>query len=406
MKDTEKLRAWVFDFILITIISFLTYTTNQILNNSTAMYVVSLGSDTAYGGMLISIFTVAALIARVAVGHLIDQRGARIVSIAGAGILGLCCAFFVLLPDLRLLSLWRIGQGIGYAALGTASGAAVAKILPPKAISRGIFVFGLGQSLALCAGPFIALSLVNGADFSRVYLSAAGIIGITIPLSLLCKYPKGSPKGESAADAAAEKPPLSERLRTFAFDHFEVRAIRPVLIQIVTSMAVAFIVFYLSYYSADKGYADAKLFFLVASITMVALRLLLSPFFAKLTRVQVLVGGYSFGFLCLMIIALTRNPFVFVLGGVAYGIFHGTIPPVLQTLSVQSVGPDRRGAATGTYYFAVDIGMGVGSLLWGFLIDSIGFLPAILCAAFCLIVTSVLSIRFFSIVSSAEKTNL
>ena len=402
MNDKKYQKSWVFDFALITAISFLTYTTNQILNNSTALYVVSLGSDTAYGGFLISVFTVAALIARVIAGHMIDRRGCRIISIAGAGVFGLFCAVFVLVPKLYLLPVWRVFQGIGFAALGTASGAAVAKILPTKVLGRGIFIFGLGQSLALCAGPYLALTLINGSDFSRVYLSAACLILLTIPLSFLCRYPAGALEWV-AEKMDPRKGTFRDKLFRLFTDHFEIRAIKPFLVQVVTSMAVAFIVFYLSYYASDKEFADAKLFFLVASITMVVLRLFFSPFFAELTRVQVLAFGYAFGFLCLLIIALTRNPVVFVLGGVSYGIFHGTIGPVLQTLSVQSVEPERRGAATGTYYFAVDIGMGIGSAMWGSVISFIGFYPANYCAAFCLIVTTILSVVFFSKVIPGDK---
>lgn len=405
MKRDLNEKSWYVDFIVITLISFLTYTTNQVLNNSTTLYVVSLGSDTAYGGVLLSIFTVAALIARIISGNLIDQRGARSISIIGAAIFGICNACFVLIPDLRILPVWRVLQGVGFAAVGTASGAAVAKILPQKSMSRGIFIFGLGQSLALCFGPYIALTLSKGNDYSMVYFSAAALILVTIPLSLICKYPKSNRALMSEQPPQEqEKLPWKERVKKAFLDHVEIRAIRPVIVQITTSMAVAFTVFYLAYFSADKDYANAKLFFMIGSIAMILLRVFLSPVLAKLSRAQALTFGYFFGIVSLLIVAFTRDPTVFILGGVCYGLFHGTIGPVLQTLSVESVEPERRGAATGTYYFAVDIGMGIGSALWGSVIDRINILTANLCAAACLVAAIILSVIFFNKYSLRKTT--
>ena len=405
MKDKRKPESWYFDFLIVTIISFLTYTTNQILNNSTALYVVSLGSDTMYGGMLISIFTISALVARILTGRLIDQRGCRIVSIVGAGIFSLFIFFFVQFPALMVLPVWRVFQGIGFAAVGTASGAAVSNILPPKSMGRGIFFFGLGQSLALCFGPFIALTLINGNDFSRVYITAALIMFVTIPLSCFCHYPSVIPEERASEklEGGGESTSFVAKLKKLFTNYIELRAIKSVIVQVMTSIAVAFIVFYLAYYSADKNFADARLFFMVASFTMVCLRLFLPSVFSRLSKAQVLTGGYTFGIGSLLIIAFARNPVVFILGGVFYGIFHGTIGPVLQTLSVESVEPSRRGAATGTYYFAVDIGMGIGSALWGALIERISFFRTDFFAILCLVVSIVLSLVFFRGVTSAKK---
>ena len=384
-------RRWQTDFAIITAISFLTYTTNQTLNNSTALYVLSLGSDTSYGGALMSIFTIAALVSRLVCGKMIDNWGARAISLASAALFAASILCYLLLADLRLLFLWRVLQGISYAALGTASGAAVAKILPRQAMSRGIFVFGLGQSIALCVGPFIALSLMNGSDFNRVYCSAAAIIFCAVPLGLLCRYPvRSEPDIPQAASDAAGRRPLFR-----PSDLFEIKTVKPAVVQVLSSMAVSLVVFYMSLFASDKAYANAKLFFLIASVTMILVRVFLSELLARLRNTQVLTLGCLSGMTSFLILITTRDARLYMASAVFYGVLHATIGPVLQTLSVQSVPIERRGVATSSYYLAVDVGTGIGTALWGVLIDHFGFSAAALTAIVCLAAAILLTFVFF-----------
>lgn len=396
-------RRWQTDFAIITAISFLTYTTNQILNNSTALYVLSLGSDTSYGGALMSIFTIAALVSRLVCGKLIDSWGAKVISLASAALFAGSILCYYLLSDLRLLFLWRILQGISYAALGTASGAAVAKILPRQAMSRGIFVFGLGQSVALCVGPFIALSLMNGSDFKRVFLSAAAIIFLAVPLGSLCRYPIRTESDPARGDSAGGAPAAGRRLSFQLSDLFEPGAVKPAVVQILASMAVSLVVFYMSLFASDKPYADARRFFLLASVTMILLRVFLSKLLARLRSTQVLSLGCLCGMVNFIILITSRDPRLYLVSAVFYGVLHATIGPVLQTLSVQSVPVERQGVATSSYYLAVDLGTGIGTALWGVLIDHFGFSAAAFSAILCLSAAVLLTFLFFGTGNPQKK---
>ena len=58
-----------------------------------------------------------------------------------------------------------------------------------------------------------------------------------------------------------------------------------------------------------------------------------------------------------------------VLGGLGIGTAMGTF----QSMAVARVEPWRRGVATSTYFTTFDVGIAIGSLLGGILIDAIGF---------------------------------
>ena len=82
-----KSRLWTGDFGIILAISLLSYIGCQGLNNGTPIYVGILGGTNAFAGMLILEFSLAAAIARIAIGRTIDRRTRRGFMIAGAVLL-------------------------------------------------------------------------------------------------------------------------------------------------------------------------------------------------------------------------------------------------------------------------------------------------------------------------------
>lgn len=55
----------------------------------------------------------------------------------------------------------------------------------------------------------------------------------------------------------------------------------------------------------------------------------------------------------------------FLLAGAAYGLGMGFCFPSLQTLAVREVSPIRRGVATGIFFSSLDLGIGLGTIIFG-----------------------------------------
>jgi MFS family permease len=73
------------------------------------------------------------------------------------------------------------------------------------------------------------------------------------------------------------------------------------------------------------------------------------------------------------IMAYVNNFTGYVLCAVLYGCATGSIFPIMSALAVRFAPINRRGAATATYFSSFDIGIGIGSTIWGFVIDCAGF---------------------------------
>ena len=82
--------------------------------------------------------------------------------------------------------------------------------------------------------------------------------------------------------------------------------------------------------------------------------------------------GYLFGTLSHIILIYTQNDLLFAFAGFFYGANIAALP-VMQNAAVRHLPPDKKGAGTATLNMAVDLTMGILPLLWGILIDRIGY---------------------------------
>ena len=64
---------------------------------------------------------------------------------------------------------------------------------------------------------------------------------------------------------------------------------------------------------------------------------------------------------------------IFLVCGFLYGIGFGAVQPTLLALALQGVEPQRRGAINGTIFTFFDLGIGLGSVVLGFLAKAMGY---------------------------------
>jgi MFS family permease len=73
-----------------------------------------------------------------------------------------------------------------------------------------------------------------------------------------------------------------------------------------------------------------------------------------------------------------------LLSGAIIGLGHGALVPSFQTLAIQSVSRERRGAATATFFLFFDFGYGLGSYVLGLIAGAANYRVMFLVA--CLVV--------------------
>jgi MFS family permease len=268
-------------------------------------------------------------------------------------------------------------QGVSFSLISTASGVAVANTLHPSLLGKGISVFSLAHSLATTVGPYLGLSLIVGDRFDAVYWTAAGISLASVVLALNCSFKLNAQTARlrKAYEPAPEdaRPEETRGIRAVLGAHFEKTTIRPATIQLITCISISSIAFFLPLFAVDKPYADARLFFVVASLAMIGSRLFAVRIIDSVSIAAILIPCMIGGVTCMLCVAFAENTVAFLLAACLYGCLHGMCQPTLNTEVMSKAPLHRRGVAMATFFLFIDTGMGAGALLWGRLIDLFGF---------------------------------
>jgi MFS family permease len=132
---------------------------------------------------------------------------------------------------------------------------------------------------------------------------------------------------------------------------------------------------------ANSGY-----FFLVCTLCICLSRLVTGRIFDKKGPAWVIFPGAILFLLGFVVLAQSRNMTGFLVASALYEFGYGTIFPAIQTWMFNLVPPAKRSAASATFYNAIDIGNGAGSVALGILAGRLGYAAIYWCSAIIMII--------------------
>lgn len=394
----DRPRLWTGDFTLTLAIAFCAFVSCQALNNGTPLYITRIGGTTGFAGALILDFSIAAAAARLFAGRIVDRAGRKRIMVAGALLLIAGSVLAIPLPGFYPQIVLRALQGIGFACVTTASATAAADVLPTERLGEGIGYYALGQSLGMAFGPAFGIFLCSLAFAESLFAGVAGVGAVLLILVMCCNYEKHVERlpetseyrvleerrrrlAEEAADgdigAIEEEVEDADRYRGLAA-LFEKRAFVGALPMIVICLGFAIPVSYTALYAQSLGLSNAGMFFFVGAIAMTASRFLGGRLLDIVPpRILFLMTNLC-GIAMFLVMAFVHAEWMLYVGGFFFGVSMGFAFPLLNSMAVKNTPPERWGAANAMFLLANDMGVGLGASLWGFVADSVGFLPVML----------------------------
>ncbi|MCL6478626.1 MAG: MFS transporter [Peptococcaceae bacterium] len=354
----QTVRLWTRNFFLLIVANFAAYVSFYMLIPSLPVYIKEITGRDALTGLAMGVFLLSAVLFRPFAGRLIDTGKRKDYFLSGSAIFFFSTLAFNLAPTLLVLLPARFVQGLGWAYCNTAAGTLVSDIIPKPRLAEGMGYYGLSLSVAMASGPALALFLMQRYNFQVMFYVCAGFVLLSFSSALLIKHQNA---------IRMTKTPLT--MKTL----LEKKALPPSLVMFFMGMCYAAVFSFLALYGQYRQVNDIGLFFIVYAISIAVSR----PFFGRLADRNgynmVMVSGLILCTLTLVIIYLAYTLPVFILAGLVYGIGFGAVQPTTQALSVLYVPPERRGAATATYFLFLDLGLSLGSVLWGFVAQCIGY---------------------------------
>ncbi len=400
----KKQALWNRYFIVFMFIGFTISIPMQLYNAVLALYIEHLGGNATTVGLVLMVFMVSAIAARMIGGSWADNIGRRVTLFGGMALFAAATGAYILFPFIAAVFVLRALQAIGFGIANTTSMTAVTDVIPPHRMGEGIGYYGLCTSLSSAIGPAIGLALIAGGNFNKVFLFAtlmltAGMIALFFNnhehISMReqlrqYKATKAQRKAEAQVNTAASSS------MSFKERYIEPKAMPAAIIQFIYCFAMGFICNFLTLYASQEGITTAGLFFTMSAVAMMISRLTVSRIADRVSGTVIMIPSTILGVISFIMMAVfAQNDLLFLLSGLIYGFSNGCILPLLNTEALRPVAANRRGVASANYMFGVDGGIGIGGFLWGLFIDSMGHASAIYGSAFCVGLAGVLYVVLF-----------
>ena len=349
-------RLWTRSYVIIILVSLFTFLGFQMLLPTLPVYAKRLGASDAEAGMVIGIFALAALLVRPLTGYALDRWGRKVILLSGLAIFILSVVAYHWALTLALLLTIRFIHGIGWGICSTSSSTVATDVIPKSRMGEGMGYYGLAGTVSMAIGPAIGLWVVSWLDFSALFSATAAMVVVAVGFAaVILRYPVV---------------PLTSS-KTFIL--WEKSALPSATVMFFLTMTYGSIVSFLALYAAQNGITNIGPFFTGYALALLVTRPLAGKLSDRIGHTIIIVPGILCVVAAMILLAYANTLPWFIAAAVMYGLGLGLAMPSLQALAVIFTPPDRRGAANGTFFTGFDLGLSVGSVLWGAVAEVTGY---------------------------------
>lgn len=372
-----------------------------------------LGGSVVLAGLTSSVYSISPIFFRNLVGTFCDRYGRWKTNLIGILINAACCVAYCFCFNILALFITRAIMGIGFCFTSIANYASASDVVSASRKAEGLGWFQNAASLSEYIGPTLALICVTWTPGSFVGLHMGALLSCVwaFVFSLFVRYekdPKYIARMEEAKAQAAQAAANAQSTDTPWSSTGKV-----VFGMETTAWAVALIVLIITAaHSCTNTFALLAMqkrgiesytsqFFLTVAIGLILGRAVFSRLADKYGVLKVAVPIYALSAAALVGIGTVQSGLAVVLLGLPYGTMFGTMASTSQALMVNAVAPSRRAYASAMYLLAMDLAFGFSSIVWGSVIEAVGYAGVFAVAAICPIIAIFVVIIFWKRVGKA-----
>ncbi len=355
MEKNEKI--WNRRFILLFITNLLVLAAFYASIPIIPVYCAEIGIEGSRIGYVLTAMSIAIVLFRPVAGYLLDNFNRYWVYVIFLTLFCLSFPAFIAFPVFALLIVLRLYMGVVYSVCGSATMTLAGDVLHPSKITEGISRFAFTVSIGMALGPFVGIQVQNRLSSSASFMSvfAMSVAALICVLCCRIRYPKNI-KGKFSLRESIHVPALP-----FMFN------------MMFLMIPYGAVIAYSSILAQEKGISSYLPYFYVFLVAGMLL--------SKLTTQKMVDSGKHRPLVCasLVVLVVTMLSYAVLSSGVHmlvagffFGLGYGILQPLFQSFVTGTTPAAKRGVANSTYMLSYDIGIGIGSLLMGFMQESVG----------------------------------
>jgi MFS family permease len=316
-------------------------------------FLTSLGGA-EYKGLIISLFTLTAMVSRPFSGKLADRIGRKPVIIAGSVVCFVCSLMYPLLTTVFGFLLLRLIHGFSTGFTPTGQAAYLSDIIPSDRRGEAMGLLGTASTLGMASGPALGgwLSTAFAVETMFYCSSLFAILSCLIVLTI--------------RETVKEKHAVSWRLLVVhKQDLFEPRVLTPCIVMGLSAYAYGSLFTVMPDFGAYFGIQNKGLLFTYFTIASLLVRLVggrASDVFGRVKVLKISTILMAFGMLW---IGLADSKTMLILGAFIYGLAQGATSPTLLAWAADLSNPEHKGRGVASLYIFMEFGIGMGAFLSG-----------------------------------------
>ena len=344
-------------FVLAAVANFLFFSN---LNAYTLLplYIQQLGGREGQIGMIMAMYSVAAILCQLGIGPLVDRLGRKPFIVLGAALVTAVSTAFLFSAQLDwYFYLLRFLQGLAFAGFTTSNLTLLADLAPASRRAEAVGVFGVSGLVTIALAPAIGEVVLRASGF-RALFAGTLLLGVgTLAVCLATEVPR---------PMAVESPrPLGAGFwQGFA----------PVMLssfQFGLANSVVFV--FLPPFGRHAGLPRVAPFYIVYTVMAVAVRFFGGRLADQLERRQVILPslvGLSAG---ILLFSTLQSTWMLVLIAFINGTAHGFVFPATSAMAFDRAPRGARGRALAMFNTAALAGATTGAVGFGWLAELVGY---------------------------------
>ena len=362
----EKEKLWNAEYLKTWLANFAIYFSFMLVTPLLPLYLSeTFGADKHTIGLVLSGYALTALLIRPFSGYFVDSFDRKKVLLLCMFLFFLFFAGYMVAGSLLLFAIIRTLHGAPFGATTVANSTVAIDVLYPSRRAEGIGYYGLSNNIATAISPSVALWIYDAChNYNIIFSLSLLFAGLGFAINSTLKLKKRE---------------LVKKANKISLDRFFlVRAWREAVAMICFAFGYGVISTYIAIYGKERlGITGGTgVFFLLLSVGLILSRLIGS----RTLRKGMLIWNASLGLLISLcgyfLFAGVHNYFGYYGAALIIGLGNGHMFPAFQTMFINLAPHTQRGTANSSLLISWDVGVGLGIMIGGMLVEYFGYFSA------------------------------
>lgn len=361
MNSKEKL--WNANYIKVMTTNFLLYFAFYLLTPLLPLYLSEIfGATKDTIGIVLSGYTVAALIVRPFCGYVVDSFSRKKVLMLCLSGFAVFFAGYIAAGTILMFAICRTLHGGPFGAVTVANSTCAIDVLPSSRRNEGIGLYGLSNNFAMAIAPSIGIYLHNMVDSYMILFWIAFVVAISaVLIAWTIRLPE--------KDIIRNKEKLS--LDRFFLTRAWLLAINIAMFGFCWGVLSNYLAIYSKEVLSITG--GTGTYFALLSMGLFSSRLQGRKALSQGKLTQNAAEGMLISLVGFTLFVAIPHPVAYYLSAILIGLGNGHLYPAFLNMFVHVARHDQRGTANSSILTGWDLGFGIGCLLGGIVAEHFGY---------------------------------